>query len=60
MERLGLRVVRFANDEICADLDSVLARGALATILTSLVTLGERERGTARLEEAVANYRATL
>jgi very-short-patch-repair endonuclease len=26
LERLGLRVVRFANDEVCGDLDSVLAR----------------------------------
>ena len=26
LERLGLRVVRFANEEVCADLDAVLAR----------------------------------
>jgi very-short-patch-repair endonuclease len=26
LERVGLRVVRFANEEVCADLDSVLAR----------------------------------
>ena len=26
LEQLGVRVIRFSNDEICADLDSVLAR----------------------------------
>jgi very-short-patch-repair endonuclease len=26
LERLSLRVVRFANEEVCVDLDSVLAR----------------------------------
>ena len=26
LERLGVRVMRFTNEEVCADLDSVLAR----------------------------------
>jgi very-short-patch-repair endonuclease len=26
LQRLGLRVIRFANDEVCGNLDSVLAR----------------------------------
>jgi very-short-patch-repair endonuclease len=26
LERLGVRVIRFANDEVCNDLDAVLAR----------------------------------
>jgi very-short-patch-repair endonuclease len=26
LERLGVRVVRFTNDEVCNDLDAVLAR----------------------------------
>jgi very-short-patch-repair endonuclease len=26
LERLGVRVVRFSNEEVCADLDSVLER----------------------------------
>jgi very-short-patch-repair endonuclease len=26
LERLGLRVVRFTNEEVCGDLDAVLAR----------------------------------
>jgi very-short-patch-repair endonuclease len=26
LERLGVRVIRFSNDEVCGDLDSVLER----------------------------------
>ena len=26
LERLGIRVIRFTNEEVCADLDAVLAR----------------------------------
>jgi len=30
LERLGVRVMRFTNEEVCADLDSVLARIEIA------------------------------
>jgi very-short-patch-repair endonuclease len=26
MERMGIRVIRFANEEVCGDLDAVLTR----------------------------------